>query len=64
MCDACERTSSASPAHADHAAPSVDRRTLLRRAGIGGVTAVALATLLPDAFADAVAPPVRVRAAR
>ena len=57
MCDACERTSSASPAHADHAAPSVDRRTLLRRAGIGGVTAVALATLLPDAFADAVAPP-------
>jgi hypothetical protein len=60
MCDACERTSPASPAtdpHASHAASSVDRRTLLRRAGIGGVTAVALATLLPDAFADAVAPP-------
>ena len=60
MCDACERTSPASPAtadHANHAGPPVDRRTLLRRAGIGGVTAVALATLLPDAFADAVAPP-------
>jgi hypothetical protein len=60
MCDACERSPSASPATADHAnpsGPSVDRRTLLRRAGIGGVTAVALATLLPDALADAMAPP-------
>src|SRR5689334_8524678 len=59
MCDACERTSPPAPAHADRSphAPSVDRRTILRRAGIGGVAAVALATLLPEGLADAMAPP-------
>src|SRR4029453_6600026 len=53
MCDACEH-----PPHTVEASAhsSVDRRTLLLRAGLGGVAAAA-AICLPEALAEAVGPP-------
>jgi N-acetylmuramoyl-L-alanine amidase len=53
MCDACEHPPRTveTPART-----SVDRRTLLRRAGLGGAAAAA-AFYLPDAHADALGPP-------
>src|SRR5262245_15434340 len=60
MCDACERSAPPAPDHTDDAGPprpTIDRRSVLRRAGIGGVAAVALGALLPEALADAVGPP-------
>ncbi len=64
MCDACEQTPTAHDHHDHHdprsperRAAHLDRRALLRRAGIGGVAAAAGALWLPDALAEAVAPP-------
>jgi hypothetical protein len=60
MCDACERSAPPAPDHADNAGPprpTIDRRAVLRRAGIGGVAAVALGAFAPEALADAVGPP-------
>ena len=60
MCDACDTPlHERSSLHLNHApsAAFIDRRGLLVTAGLGGLVAAAAALGLPDAVADAMAPP-------
>jgi N-acetylmuramoyl-L-alanine amidase len=58
MCDACEHLLHPASTRRDVPDPApIDRRRLLRQAGVGGLAALAAAIGLPDTLAEAMAPP-------